>query len=92
MIDPSLLVVPKEQAYCSKVASRGCTWWKSLWHHVGTLLEWITTVCFWQNSTGFVMLGKELERDWCGNLGPVVLRSGLAQDSHYQNSPACFQS
>ncbi len=36
MIDPSLLVVPKEQAYCSKVASRGCTWWRSLWHHVGT--------------------------------------------------------
>ncbi len=36
MIDPSLLVVPKEQAYCSKVASRCCTWWRSLWHHVGT--------------------------------------------------------
>jgi hypothetical protein len=39
----------------------------------------------------FVMLGKELERDRSGNLGPV-LRSGLAQDPHYQSSPACFQS
>jgi hypothetical protein len=36
-----------------------------------------------------VMLGKELERDCSGNLGPV-LRSGLAQDSRYQNSPCLF--